>query len=118
MRSALGAGRWRLFRQALTESVALALAGSLVGAGLALGIVSLLKAIGGRAVPRADAVSIGWPVLVFGCLAALVAAVVAGLLPALRASLPDRYQGLKGSRSTAGRAERRLLATSRRCRWC
>ncbi len=109
MRSALGAGRWRLFRQALTESLVLALAGAALGAGLATGIVRLLKAVAGQAVPRADAVHIGWPVFAFGFLAALVAAGIAGVLPAARASLPDRFMGLKGTRTTAGRHERRLL---------
>jgi putative ABC transport system permease protein len=109
MRSALGAGRWRLFRQALTESLVLALAGAALGAGLATGIVRLLKAVAGQAVPRADAVHIGWPVFAFGFLAAVVAAGIAGVLPAARASLPDRFQGLKGTRTTAGRHERRLL---------
>ena len=109
MRSALGAGRWRLLRQALTESLVLAIVGAAVGAGLATGVIALLKAIAGQAVPRADAVHVGWQVLVFGVLAAVVAAGVAGLLPAARASLPDRFQGLKGSRTTAGRGERRLL---------
>jgi putative ABC transport system permease protein len=60
-------------------------------------------------VPRADAVHIGWPVFAFGFLAAIVAAGVAGLLPAARASLPDRSAGLKGTRTTAGLSERRLL---------
>ena len=109
MRSALGAGRARLFRQVLTESVVVALAGSIVGAALAAGIVRVMKSIGGDAVPRADAVSVGWPVFAFGLVAALIAAGVAGLLPALRASFPDRFHGLKGARSSAGRAERRLL---------
>jgi putative ABC transport system permease protein len=109
MRSALGAGRWRLLRQALTESLVLALAGGALGAGLAIGIITVLKAIAGQAVPRADAVHVGWPVFVFGLLAAMIAAGVAGLLPAARASLPNRVQGLKGSRTTAGRSERRLL---------
>jgi putative ABC transport system permease protein len=109
MRSALGAGRWRLLRQALTESLVLALAGGALGAGLAIGIITVLKAIAGQAVPRADAVHVGWPVFVFGLLAATIAAGVAGLLPAARASLPNRVQGLKGSRTTAGRSERRLL---------
>lgn len=109
MRSALGAGRWRLFRQALTESLVLALAGAALGAGLATAIVRLLKAVAGQAVPRADAVHIGWPVFAFGFLAALVAAGVAGVLPAARTSLSDRFQGLKGTRTTAGRHERRLL---------
>jgi putative ABC transport system permease protein len=109
MRSALGAGRWRLFRQALTESLVLALAGAALGAGLATGIITLLKTIARHAVPRADAVYVGWPVFVFGLLAALVAAVVAGLLPAARASRPGGFLGLKGGRTTTGRRERRLL---------
>jgi putative ABC transport system permease protein len=109
MRSALGAGRWRLVRQGLTESVVLSLVGAALGAGIAAGIVTLLKSIGGQAVPRSDAVSVGWPVFAFGLFAAVVAAAVAGLLPAARASLPDRFQSLKGSRSSASRGERRLL---------
>jgi putative ABC transport system permease protein len=110
MRSALGAGRMRLFRQTLTESLLLAMVGGLVGAALAAAIVSGLKAIAGQAVPRADQVHIGWPVIGFGTLAALVAACVAGVLPAARASLPDRLRSLKSARTTAGRSERRLLA--------
>lgn len=109
MRSALGAARWRLFRQTLTESLVLALAGAILGAALAVGIIALLKAIAGQAVPRADAVHVGWPVFVFGLLAAFIAAAVAGLLPAARASLPDGAGSLKGARTTAGRQERRLL---------
>ena len=54
--------------------------------------------------------TVGWPVFGFGCLAALVAALVAGLLPAVRASSPHHFQGLKGARSSTGRGERRLLA--------
>jgi putative ABC transport system permease protein len=108
-RSALGADRTRLFRQALTESLFLAAVGAIFGAALAGGIVTGLKAIAGQAVPRADLVRVGWPVLAFGTLAAFVAAGLAGLLPALRAARPDRRQGLKGSRTTAGRGERRLL---------
>jgi putative ABC transport system permease protein len=109
MRSALGAGRWRLFRQTLTESLVVAIAGAALGAVLASGIITLLKSIAGQAVPRADDVRVGWSVFGFGLLAAVVAAATAGLLPAARASLPDRFQGLKGSRTTAGRGERRLL---------
>jgi putative ABC transport system permease protein len=110
MRSALGASRWRLFRHVLVESVTLALAGAVVGAGLAAGLVALLKTIGGHAVPRLDAVVVGWPVIVSGFLASLLAAVLAGLLPAARASVPERIQAVEGIRSTTGRRERRLLA--------
>jgi len=109
IRSAMGAGRWRLFRQVLIESTALALVGSVFGAGLAAGAVKLFKAIGGHAIPRSDAVTVGWHVFAFGLVAALIAAAFAGLLPAVRASFLDPYPALKGTRSSAGRAERRLL---------
>jgi len=110
-RAAIGAGRARIFRLVLIEAVTVAMTAALLGAGLAYAIVAGLKAIGGRAVPRADAVAVGWPVLLFGALAALAAGVAAGLLPALRASWRDRFSLLKGSRTTVGRGERRLLAT-------
>jgi putative ABC transport system permease protein len=109
-RAAMGAGRARLFRLVLIEAVTIALTAGVVGAGVAAGIVTVLRAIGGRAVPRADAVAVGWPVLLFGVAAALVAGIVAGLLPAVRASWGDRAALLKGTRTTAGRVERRLLA--------
>jgi putative ABC transport system permease protein len=111
MRAALGASRSRLFRQMITESAVLSMVSAFVGAGLAYGIVSVFKAIGDRAIPRADDVQIGWPVIAFGFVAGLVAAVVAGLLPALRAASPAHANALKGMRSTTGRAERRLLAS-------
>jgi putative ABC transport system permease protein len=109
VRSALGARRWRIVRMVLTESVALALVGGLAGAAVASGLVMLLKAIAGHAVPRIDAVTVGWPVFAFGFFAALAAAMFAGLLPAARASSSDRVQGMEGTRTSAGRAERRLL---------
>jgi putative ABC transport system permease protein len=109
-RAAMGAGRARLFRLVLVEAVALAMTAAILGAGLAWGIVALLRAIGGQAVPRADAISVGWPVLLFGAAAALVAGVGAGLLPAARASSRDRVTLLKGTRTTTGLVERRLLA--------
>jgi putative ABC transport system permease protein len=109
MRAALGAGRARLFRQVITESLVVALAGAVCGAAVAFGSIAVLKAIGGRAIPRADMVTVGWPVLAFGFLAAVIAAVVAGLLPAARASFSDRFGNVKTGRASAGRGERRLL---------
>jgi predicted permease len=109
MRAALGASRWRLFRQTITESVALSMFSAVLGAAFAFGIVTVFKAIGDRAIPRADDVQIGWPVAAFGFVAGLMAAVVSGLLPAWRAASPGHANALKGIRSTTGRAERRLL---------
>ena len=111
MRAALGASRGRLFRQLITESAAISLLSALLGAVLAAGMVVVFKAIGGQAIPRADMVGVGWPIFAFGLVAALLAALVSGLLPALRASSPNHTHTLKGGRTTAGRAERRLLAS-------
>ncbi len=111
VRCALGAGRVALFRQVSTESLLLALVGGALGAGLAFGAVELFKLIGGHAIPRLDAVTTGWPVLACGLGAAALAALLAGLLPALRAARLDPMIALKdaGPKSSAGRGERRLL---------
>ncbi|HXM45225.1 MAG TPA: ABC transporter permease [Bryobacteraceae bacterium] len=111
VRSALGVGRIALFRQVSAESLLLALLGGGLGVGLAVGAVKLFKLIGGHAIPRLDAVATGWPVLAFGLGAAVVAALMAGLFPALRASRIDPMQVLKsaGPKSSAGLGERRLL---------
>lgn len=111
VRSALGVGRLALFRQVSMESLLLALGGGAFGVGLAFGIVKLFKLIGGHAIPRLDAVTTGLPVLAAGLGAAVLAAVLAGLFPALRASRLDPILVLKsaGPNSSAGRGERRLL---------
>ena len=116
MRAALGAGRARLFRQVITESLVVALIGALAGAGLAVGSIAALKAIGGQAIPRADMVTVGWPVLAFGFLAAVVAAGIAGLLPAARASFTDRFRDVKGPVRARRAANAACSARSRRCR--
>jgi putative ABC transport system permease protein len=111
VRTALGVGRAALFRQVSIESVSIALVGGTAGVGLALGIVKVFKLIGGHAIPRLDSVTTGWPLLAFGFGSALLAALLAGLVPALRASSLDPIDALKnaGSRSSAGRSERRML---------
>jgi putative ABC transport system permease protein len=110
-RAAMGASRARLFRQVITETGALAVGGATAGALLAAAMVRLFASVGGTAIPRADAVTVGWPVLVFAGAAAVIAAIVSGVLPALRASSPGHTHTLKGGRTTAGRAERRLLGS-------
>ncbi|HEY6404409.1 MAG TPA: ABC transporter permease, partial [Blastocatellia bacterium] len=111
VRCALGADRAALFRQVSTESLLLALLGGVFGMGLAFGAVKLFKLIGGDAIPRLDAVTTGWPVLACGLGAAITAALLAGMLPALRAARLDPIHALKeaGPKSSAGRGERRLL---------
>jgi len=111
VRSAMGMGRVALLRQVSTESLLLALLGGAFGVGLAFGVVKLFKLIAGHAIPRLEAVTAGWAVLAWGLGAAVLAAVFAGVFPALRAFRLDPMEVLKnaGPKGTAGLGERRLL---------
>jgi len=111
VRSAMGMGRVALLRQVSTESLLLALLGGAFGVGLAFGVVKLFKLIAGHAIPRLEAVTAGWAVLVWGLGAAALAAVFAGVFPALRAFRLDPMEVLKnaGPKGTPGLGERRLL---------
>ena len=111
VRIAMGMGRMALLRKVLMESFLLALLGGALGSALALIAVKLFKAIAGHAVPRLDGVTAGWPILACGLGVAVLAAFVAGVIPALRAFRLDPMEVLKsaGPKGTAGTGERRLL---------
>ncbi|HJZ99743.1 MAG TPA: ABC transporter permease, partial [Candidatus Solibacter sp.] len=111
VRSAMGMGRWGLLRQVSAEALLLASMGGVLGALLAVVVVKVLQAIGGRAIPRLDAVTTGWQVLAWGFATAVGAALLAAAIPALRAARLDPIEVLKsaGPKSSAGRGERRLL---------
>ncbi len=111
VRSALGMRRIALFRQVAAESLLLALLGGGLGVGLAFGVVRLFKLVAVHAIPRLDSVTTGWAVLACGLGSAVLAAMLAALLPALRASGLDPMEVLKGggSKSSTGLGERRLL---------
>jgi putative ABC transport system permease protein len=111
VRIALGVGRAKLFGQVAVESLLLAVLGTGGGIVLAFGIVKLFKQIGGHAIPRLDAVTTGWPLLLASLGLAMFAAALAGLIPAARATRLDPNAILKsgGPKSSAGVGERRLL---------
>jgi putative ABC transport system permease protein len=111
VRNALGMPRTALFRQVATESLLLALSGGALGITLAFGVVHLFKVIAGHAIPRLNGVTQGWAVLAWALGSAVVAATLAGLLPAFRASWVDPMEVLKsgGTKSSAGLGERSLL---------
>ena len=111
VRTALGVARIALFRQVAAESLLLAFLGGGFGIGIALAVVRIFKMIGGHAIPRLDAVTTGWPVLAWGLGSALLAALMAGLFPALRASGLDPATALRsaGPKSSAARGERQIL---------
>src|SRR6185436_2111653 len=108
LRSALGAGRARLIRQLLTESVLLAVCGAVAGLGVAHGAVQAVRAFGPEGVPRLDEVSLDGRVLVFTVVTALVTGLLFGLAPALQASRTDLYALLQQGSRAALAAGRRL----------
>ena len=86
VRAALGESGGRLAASVLVESLLLGLAGGLLAMPLASLAVRLLVAFGPRELPRLDEISIDAAVLVFGLVVSVVAGLLFGLLPALRAS--------------------------------
>lgn len=110
LQAALGASWQRLLRQALTESLVLAVAGAIAGTACAAAFVALFLEIGQQALPHADTVTVGWPVLAFCALLVPIAAAGAGLIPAVRAAFSERASGLGSTRTTATPGERRLIA--------
>jgi len=105
VRRALGAGHARLFRQMLTESLVLALAGGAGGLLLALWSMDLLKALLPAEVPRAADIRIDMGVMIFALAITAATGVLFGLLPAWRAARMNMNEAIKGgSRTyTAGR---------------
>ena len=89
IRTALGGSWWRLVSQTLAEAVLLAFSGALLGLGLAWLGIHELRAIAPASLPRMDSIRIDPAVLAYTALAALVAAALFGLAPAVRAARPD-----------------------------
>jgi predicted permease len=112
IRSALGAGRGRVFQQLLIEALMLALAGGALGLLLARMALASAAALLANQVPRADEISIDARVLLFVLGASMLTGILAGTLPALRAGRCDLNDALKeGGRgdSAVGIGTRRLL---------
>jgi len=96
LRLTLGAGRGRLLRQLFTESLALALLGAAAGVALAEWGVRALLRLAPEEIPRATEIHMDAWVITFATLAAIVSAVLFGLLPALGAAKADLQESIQG----------------------
>ena len=107
VRASLGAGRQRILRQLITESVVLAFAGGVLGIALAIGALSTLRSSFPVDTPGMASISIDWRVLAFTAGLAFLAGIVSGLVPALHSSRTDLTQALKSTgRGVAGGGSR------------
>ncbi|MGH9666060.1 MAG: ABC transporter permease, partial [Bryobacteraceae bacterium] len=116
IRAAIGAGRGRIVRQLLTESILLSSLGGMFGLLLGFAGVRALLAVNPGNIPRIGeagaAVSLDWRVLSFTVLISLLTGVLFGLIPALNASRPDLSATLKESSSRSGTSLRQNKARS------
>src|SRR5688572_2511110 len=107
IRASLGAGRRRLFGQVMGETIALGVSGSIVGIGLAWGLLRIFVSLAPVNFPRLAAIHLDSNVLGFSLVIAVVAGLIAGIAPAIHLLRSDLNHVIRsgGSRgATAGRA--------------
>lgn len=114
VRSALGAGRARLIRQLLTESLMLAVAGGALGTALAFGgLQAILALVPPDTIPDESEIALNTPVLCFTLLVSLLTSVVFGLAPTLHTCTRDLANSLReAGRGLAGSARQAILRKS------
>jgi putative ABC transport system permease protein len=113
VRAALGAGRGRLVRQLLTESVLVSLAGGALGVVLARGATSRMLALNPEVLPALFVATVDWRIVAFSAVLSVVTGLLFGVMPALGAARPDLQDSLKesGRSVSVGRAGDRLRRT-------
>jgi putative ABC transport system permease protein len=107
VRVAMGAGRWRVIRQLITESVMLGLAGGFLGVVLAHWTVRGLLALAPLELSRNISVEVDYRIVVFAVAVSILTGIIFGLAPSVVASRPDVTKGLReDSRASVGGAGR------------
>jgi predicted permease len=104
IRTALGAGRWRLIRQLVIESVALAVSGGLLGVALAWVLVRLVARASVVDLPRVGEIEVNGIVLAFAVVLSVTVGLLVGLAPVLQVARSSLFAAISaGGRSTATR---------------
>jgi putative ABC transport system permease protein len=113
IRTALGAGRWRLIQQLLTESLLVSFAGGAIAVLLAIWGTNLLVALQPENLPRLQEIGVDGRVLAFTFVVSLLTGIIFGLVPAWTSSRGGVNEGLKegGRSATAGGPRQRLRST-------
>jgi len=111
VRAAIGSGRGRIVAQMLTESLVLSAGGSILGLLLAWAGIKVIKALSPANLPRIDQVSLDAGAFAFAATAAVVAALLFGLAPALRAVSGNLADGLRDRGTDTGGARGNKLRT-------
>ena len=112
VRAALGASRSRIARQLLIESAVIGIAGAVAGLALAYGLTGILKSVLPEDIPRLQQTRVDVVVLGFTLAIALLASLLFGVAPALRASRPELQQALRDESRGSGGFRRRRLSSS------
>jgi putative ABC transport system permease protein len=112
VRAAVGSGRGRIVAQMLTESLLLSVAGGVLGVLLAWQSIGVIRALSPANLPRIDSISIDAGALAFAFGVSLVAAIVFGLAPALRAVSGNLIDGLRDRGSESGGVRGNKLRTA------
>jgi putative ABC transport system permease protein len=106
LRAALGAGRGRITRQLLTESVLLGVSGGALGVAVAFVLIRMLLPLGETIVPRLNEVEVDARVLAFSLVVSLLAGILFGTAPALSAARGDLIDPLRESQRASAGASR------------
>ena len=110
IRAALGAGRWRLVRQLIVESLVLSVLGTVLAVVLAWWGVGVLRSAIPEGVPRVSAIAVDLRMLGAAALLSVITGLLFGTVPALQLSRPDLTRSLKeGTRGTSAGRSRRYL---------
>ncbi len=108
VRAALGAGRMRLVRQLLTETLLLGAGAGLIGIGIAMAATRALVRLDPGVIPQLDATRVNGSVLAFAIVATLFCAILVGIVPALRQSSARVHDAIRAGRSDSAQPRRQL----------